>query len=285
MSERGGGRRSPRLPAACIVLVSALSLAADAGAGEQPQESRRASALPAGASMQWLSPAVVVSWIIEPQPDASEHVRLIVLWRGTPGWFMRPGGSTATDGSSAGQSHHVITQGGVRLTLDYDPSARVATIQGRSLALGQDNVVFVDDVDSAAGPRVTGTGRVPRALPGSAGQIGLVLRKSPEVVAFLRCDAVLPDPGARAVLGNLCLQNLGVTGVDKRPGASELPAAHRFLEPSVRMSDSATGCTVRATTGSSDWCRLSSSHMGWREPFTMQGVAAPGALLRVPLAW
>jgi hypothetical protein len=43
----------------------------------------------------------------------------------------------------------------------------------------------------------------------SAGQIGLVLRESAEVLAYLQCDARSPDARLQRRLETLCLQNLG----------------------------------------------------------------------------
>jgi len=51
---------------------------------------------------------------------------------------------------------------------------------------------------------------IPRAMPGSAGQIGLVLRTSPEIMSFLRCDATTTDSRKQIALERLCLQNIGI---------------------------------------------------------------------------
>jgi hypothetical protein len=161
-----------------------------------------------------MSPAVVATWITEQHGDEPVQLRLVILWRGTPGWFVRAGGSSVSGGGSAGGEHqtssHTIIQGGIRLTFDFDAATGAATILGKRLDLREDNVVLVDDVDSPEGPRVSGTMRVTRAMPGSAGQIGLVLRMSPEIMTFLRCDAVVPDGPPKALIERLCLQNLGV---------------------------------------------------------------------------
>jgi hypothetical protein len=99
----------------------------------------------------------------------------------------------------------------VWLTLDFDSARRIAIVQGKTLKLSENDVVFVDDVDTPTGPRVTATLRVERVMSGSAGQIGMVLRKSPEIMSFLRCEASVPDGYGRAYLEKLCLQNIGIT--------------------------------------------------------------------------
>ena len=161
-----------------------------------------------------MSPAVVATWITEQHGDEPVQLRIVILWRGTPGWFLRAGGSSVSDSGSASGGHQTsyqtIIQGGVRLTFDFDTATGVATVQGKMLDVREDNVVLVDDVDSPNGPRVSGTTRVTRPMPGSAGQIGLVLRTSPKIMSFLRCDAVVPDGPLKALVERLCVQNLGV---------------------------------------------------------------------------
>jgi len=53
--------------------------------------------------------------------------------------------------------------------------------------------------------------RIESRMPGSAGQIGLLLRDSPEIKTFLRCDATSPDGLGKEFLERMCLQNLGVS--------------------------------------------------------------------------
>jgi hypothetical protein len=161
-----------------------------------------------------MSPAVVATWITEQEGDAPVQLQMLILWRGSPGWFLRPGGSSVSSSGSSirdRETHSAtIIQGGVRLTYGYDTETRRATVQGRTLDMREDNVVLVDDVDSAGGAQVIGTMRLPRSMPGSAGQIGLVLRRSPEIMSFLRCDASVPEGAPKAHVERLCLQNMGI---------------------------------------------------------------------------
>ena len=162
-----------------------------------------------GPGSQVISPTVEITVMTEGRADGADELELLVLWRGAAGWFLRPGSTTAGRTTSVGRSHLTIQRGDLQLTLEYDRANRVVTIQGKPVTLTRDNVVFVDDVDRD-GPRVVGTRRVPRAMPGSAGQIGLVLKQSREIMSFLRCDAALPDVPERAWLAGLCLQNIGI---------------------------------------------------------------------------
>lgn len=91
-------------------------------------------------------------------------------------------------------------------------SKRIAVIQGKTIDIADDNVVFMDDVDSAAGPRVARTMSLPRAMPGSAGELAIVLGTSPEIMAFLGCDARPPDAAGQRFVERLCLVNIGKDG-------------------------------------------------------------------------
>jgi len=163
-----------------------------------------------GPGTEVISPTVEISVIADERADGTGELELLVLWRGAAGWFLRPGSLTAGRSTNEGHSHLTINRGDLHLTLEYDRATRVVTIQGKPLTLGADNVVFVDDVDVRDEARVVGTMRVARAMPGSAGQIGLVLKQSREIMSFLRCDAKLPDVPERAWLAGLCLQNIGI---------------------------------------------------------------------------
>lgn len=46
-------------------------------------------------------------------------------------------------------------------------------------------------------------------MPGTSAQIGLALRDSPEIVAYLQCDARSGNPRRDPHLSRLCVTNLG----------------------------------------------------------------------------
>jgi hypothetical protein len=87
-----------------------------------------------------MSPVVVANWLTERQPDGREALELLVLWRGSVGWFLGAGGSGASGGGPAGHPHVTITYSGLRFTLDFDSRKRIATVQGKTLDLAGDNV-------------------------------------------------------------------------------------------------------------------------------------------------
>jgi hypothetical protein len=138
------------------------------------------------------SSVVVVSWIID--GVQKEKLRLLVLWRGKPGWIVTaPDRTRAAAGSSpADVTGGPITQhldfGSVSLTLLFDARTNTVQIAGRRVALGTNNVVFVDDVDRADGPHIVKTLSLDAGDSASALQIDDLFRRSAELREFLRCD-------------------------------------------------------------------------------------------------
>lgn len=170
-----------------------------------------------------VSPSVVATAIVEfPSPERA-RLLLLVLWRGAPGW-MSKSGATGSGGSSRGSGRpaddlplfHEIRYGDVTLTLSFRPLARTLTIDGNAVALGpDDNVVLVDRVDGAAGPSILRTLHIdPDAVPiATQGPSAMpivrtqdFIRRSPDLVDFLRCNLPMPDPNGavQQVMKMLC---------------------------------------------------------------------------------
>ena len=155
-----------------------------------------------------VSPAVVATSISAHWQDGTAELRLIVLWRGTPGWFSgrgRSGGSTWGAGSSgppggagAVRPKAVIERaffGDLALEVQFNAEARTARVQGVELSLQDANVILVDDVDSPGGLTIVGTRRIDLQVSGPPPvRIEPFLRNSPELMEFLRCDTAVPDP-------------------------------------------------------------------------------------------
>jgi hypothetical protein len=159
-----------------------------------------------------ISPVAVVTWVTTYGNDGIHVLDLIVLWRGSPGWFSRGSGSGTSSGGSMASFHSTIRYGGLGLLLEFESKTRVAQIQGKSVPLHDDNVILVDDVDATGGPSVIGTLRVDPALSVADNGYPLiepVLRRSPEIVTFLRCDARLPDGRGQTVIDSICAQVVG----------------------------------------------------------------------------
>jgi hypothetical protein len=159
-----------------------------------------------------LSGSVSATWTaIGPPPNGPWTLDLLVLWRGTPGWWHTPGiGSmTASDNPIGGQPR-LITQsvavGGRTLELRFDPQTREARLQSQLVNLGEGNVLLVDDVDHATGPRIVGSVRVDSVFDNSGNGMDALLRQSPELVDFLRCDAVMTDANMQEMMSRRCAE-------------------------------------------------------------------------------
>ena len=104
-----------------------------------------------------------------------------------------------------------VSQGGVNLQVRFEPQSGKLWIQDREVALEGNNAVLVDDVDGLNGPQVVSTLRIDPAFVATAEALPPVypvrpgrpqtrmmaplaqefIRRSPELVAFLRCDVTL----------------------------------------------------------------------------------------------
>ena len=72
------------------------------------------------------------------------------------------------------QRRHLSTNpfgyGDVELEVAFNATKRTAEIQGKPVDLGNANVILVDHVDSAEGPRVISTLRIDGEVPSEAGR-------------------------------------------------------------------------------------------------------------------
>jgi hypothetical protein len=154
-----------------------------------------------------------MTWVTHYGADGAHVLDLLVLWRGTPGWFMaNTSGAGTSGGGRTGFYQTTIRYGGLELQLSFDGAARTAHIQGKPVKLGDDNVILVDHVNSAEGPQVASTLRVEPDVPAGEGtrpRVEEVVRRAPEIVDFLQCGAVLPGGKNQALIDRLCTMMLG----------------------------------------------------------------------------
>jgi hypothetical protein len=147
------------------------------------------------------SASVVVTTIAHNESDGTPTLDVAVFWRGTPGWFTAgdPGGqsgggtSTGLPDGRPGPETLFIGVGGLRLEVQFDPGTGRVQIQDQSISLESGNVILVDEVDSAAGPRIVETMRVEPRFSGEFVDIDTVVRRHPALFPFLRCDVRFPD--------------------------------------------------------------------------------------------
>jgi hypothetical protein len=189
---------------AAVFLFAALAWSAEKPKPESVETS-------SGSGM--VSPTVVATWIVRREPQSSAELELLVLWRGSPGWFMREGSTESSgevsSGVSGGQNDRGIvfeqlSFGGIRLDLEFDRSARTARVQDQEISLESANVILVDEVDGATGPQVASSLRVDPLFGNEPSEIEVIIRRNPELYSFLRCDAKLPDANAQQMVESVC---------------------------------------------------------------------------------
>jgi hypothetical protein len=180
------------------------------------------AAVPAGLRAQTstgfnrvISPEVVAYWQSRDNGDGGGTLELLVLWRGSPGWFSRGMGSSGSGGATGGfgqwNAYHTMSFGDITLTIelsstskDFPPATTVAKILGREIPLSEANVVLIDGADSGA-PRVVGTRRIEPAFTG-ADPVTPAIKSTPDLYEFLNCDATVPDARLRPMLAAICAQ-------------------------------------------------------------------------------
>lgn len=161
-----------------------------------------------------VSPAVVATWFFRTGPGDVSELELLVLWRGTPGWFLRAdssGSSGRMTTQSGGRVNdglrvHNAFFGGVALNVEFDPRKHTARIREKEIPLESANVILVDAVDGPDGPQVLRLLRVDPALPESSPRIESIVRRSPDLLSFLRCDSKVPDSQVQSMLDAVCAQ-------------------------------------------------------------------------------
>jgi hypothetical protein len=155
-----------------------------------------------------VSPVVVASWRSHENYADGSSTTLLVLWRGTPGWFVS--GSQGS-GSGGGSSYQYFTYGGRTFALEFDDDKKVVKIVNQQISLKDANVVLVDFVDGTAGPTIVGYRWVepgppaPPLVPGAfEDPIAGIIRRSPELYEYLRCDTTVADPLMNAMSTIVC---------------------------------------------------------------------------------
>jgi hypothetical protein len=98
------------------------------------------------------SPSVLASvW------KANDDLALLILWRGTPNWWVTAGSVTGSFGESDSQAGNVLSislrYGVLTLSVTFDTARKIANLQGQTFLLpAGTNVLLVDVVDSSSGP-------------------------------------------------------------------------------------------------------------------------------------
>ena len=196
-------RSSRRLSFVLVILL------ASAGRAESPQ----AESVEGSSGSRLVSPSVVATWIVRKEAHGTSQLELLVLWRGTPGWFMRAGSEESSNSDSiqsteddrgGGTVVEQLSYGGLRLELEFDRAKRTARVQNHDVGLESANVILVDEVDAVDGPQIAGSLHVDPSLTSEPAEVEAIVRRSPEIYEFLRCDASVPDANTQEVIETLC---------------------------------------------------------------------------------
>jgi hypothetical protein len=162
-----------------------------------------------------ISPSVVASWISHENYADGSTVTLMVLWRGTPGWFLKQGrgGAGGASGSGSGvngsYAYEYVSEGGLTFMMEFDYDKRIVKLLNEEISLKETNVVLVDFVDGPNGPTIVGSRWVDPALPGRpvpGDPFAGVIKRAPELFDYLQCDARLSDPVMQHYIPILCGQ-------------------------------------------------------------------------------
>src|SRR6478735_5620306 len=94
----------------------------------------QASAQTSGATRP-LSATVVATYVAR-----NGDLTLLVLWRGSPGWYSpRAGGNGSGGGGNSDRQSFWLTYGGKTLTIDLNYPARTAQVLGQTISLEDAN--------------------------------------------------------------------------------------------------------------------------------------------------
>lgn len=191
-----------------VILVTTLALLFSRGpAAQQMPEPRRFAGQ---SSSHIVSPVAMATWAARVDPLGARTLALAVIWRGSPGWFLhQPAGQLGASGGDDRVFHATLSQAGLSFSVELNYLTREAKVQGVTIALGDDNVVLVDDVDAPGGGKIAGRLHIDPALPPGTDPRAImpVLGRAPDVFAFLRCDVPLPQ--AQGIVDRLCTQLQG----------------------------------------------------------------------------
>ena len=196
-----------------------------------PLAGSRSSPFGTQSSDQVVSPVVLATYVADVKGDGTRALRMLVLWRGSPGWFARGSdGSSSSSGGDGRRYHSTIRRGDLQLQVELDtetrlvtisqaplvplpqsPNIQTATVKSKQLDLGDRNVILVDEVDGSKGAQIIGTLRVDPALPAGRSPLPLgdILSQSQELVSFLRCDTRMLDPQSQQMAEIVCARVLG----------------------------------------------------------------------------
>jgi hypothetical protein len=140
-----------------------------------------------------ISPSVIENAFAHREPSGSWRLDLLVLWRGTPGWFLA-GGANGTS-SSGGTSRPVFVHNrhaDVDFDVFLDRGAGIARVAATTIRLDEKNIVLIDGMPHQQ--TIVGTRLVTSPIDEPPIGLQAIFRASPELDAFLRCNETQGNP-------------------------------------------------------------------------------------------
>lgn len=188
---------------AVVAIVSAhISLVAQTRPSLPPRPAPGASGSGSQATDRLISAVVYASWLQHWRASDGDTRSLLVLWRGTPGWFVKtaPGGGRSSSGGGSGSGGwQTFAAGGLSFELQYDFDRNVVTLLNQEVSLVESNVVFVDFVDSPDGAQIVDRLWIETRSdqqPPMPDPIFAIVKSSPRLYEYVRCDVTLPNATA-----------------------------------------------------------------------------------------
>lgn len=141
-----------------------------------------------------VSPSVAATYVGEPAAVGMEWLRLLVLWRGEPGWFnaWRRDAVPPRGSSGASPGHYSTTRmlGSFLINIAVDLHTKQATVQDQRFDLRRANVLLFDNVGAASPPVLVRTFVVQAHIPQTPLEMNAVapILNLPDLREFLRCD-------------------------------------------------------------------------------------------------
>src|SRR5687767_8238909 len=122
MSGWPGGRRSTAMTRhAGMVLLCVAGLVATLSAqGSPPRPVRPPSGCGTQSSQQVVSGVAMATWVARVERDGARVLQMLVLWRGSPGWFASGSDNTSSGGGDCRLYHSGISRGDLQLQVEFD---------------------------------------------------------------------------------------------------------------------------------------------------------------------
>ena len=160
-------------------------------------------------SGQGAASSSVMAWWMAHRVDANTSaLDLLILWRGTPGWFFRASGIGGSGSGQQGFGSNTGTQtvqaGDRTLTWTFDLTAKKVTILGQAFSLAEVNVILIDGGDTEQGSRFVRALQIDPVYSAEPLRFELAVRRSSELLQFLQCDAQHGDQREQAIADLIC---------------------------------------------------------------------------------